>query len=115
MANLMLFPQPRPDAHIRCQPITTSAGLDLQGCASLNIAGGGISFPHETLITVGTMVALAMHLPDFPAEVIALACIRRCQPEEGQFKIDAEFHWVGWGSSVAQEQIAHLIQARLAA
>ncbi len=85
----------------------------------INISGGGICFFAEKGPTVGAILAVQLELPGYPSAILALARVVWTEPVERDGRpgadVGAEFHWVGWDSNFAQQQIATFVRTRLAA
>ena len=83
----------------------------------LNISGGGVCFASQTAVPKGTMLALELQLPNYPSGIIALARVVWVdvvtRDDEEGFEIGAEFHWIGWDSNFAQQQLATYVKSRL--
>ncbi|MGM0575119.1 MAG: PilZ domain-containing protein [Myxococcota bacterium] len=112
------FPRVGQNTHVKCRPLNDEGLEDLQGDGyTVNISGGGIGFLYKEYVKPGSHVALNLELPQFPSDVIALARVVWCEPtgdeEEMPYEIGAEFHWIGWESSSAQNQIATYIRDKL--
>lgn len=81
-----------------------------------NISGGGICFTSADPFEIGTMLALQVELPGFPAGVISMGRVVWCRPapdEPGRQEIGVEFWWVGWKDESAQKEISSFIRTAL--
>ena len=78
---------------------------------TVNISGGGICFEADEDIPKGTMLALELKSDAFPSPIIALAKTSWCKQEKRKekYEIGAEFWWIGWKDSSAQETVAEYI------
>lgn len=112
------FPRMHDDDLIRCKPLTAREQAQVAAGLGTNIAGGGIVFGSARHLEVGTFVALDLELPGYPSSVMALARVKAVNPvihPDRPYELTVEFHWVGWSSPTAQQQIADYLRARLAA
>jgi len=78
---------------------------------TVNISGGGIRFEADEEIPKGTMLALGLKSPAFPSSIIALAKAVWCKKERktDKYEVGAEFWWIGWQDSDAQQTVAEYI------
>lgn len=110
------FPRVDESTAVRCTPVDDNKIDQFKGEGfTVNISGGGVRFQNSEPIDPGTQVALNLKLPQFPSAVIALAQVVWCVPSEGSlpWELGAEFHWIGWDSNAAQQQIADYIRGKL--
>ena len=110
------FPRISESRRLRVREVTTDDSGD--GGMTLNISGGGICFAHTSQLKPGAMLAMELDLPGYPAGVIALASVRWCEHRPGaepglDYEVGAAFHWIGWESAAAQEQVARYIRSKL--
>jgi hypothetical protein len=114
------FPRIRDSARIkwRVAEDATPASPSIDDGLQINISGGGVCFLSQTQIDLGAMLAVELHLPNYPSGIIALARVvwvdEVDRDDERGFEIGAEFHWIGWDSNFAQQQIAGYVKSRLA-
>jgi len=78
---------------------------------TVNISGGGICFEADEEIAKGTMLALELNSEAFPSPIIALAKAAWCKRERKKeiYEVGAEFWWIGWKDSDAQNTVAEYI------
>jgi len=76
---------------------------------AVNLSGGGICFSSDTEIEPNAMVAIELESPQFPCAILALARVVRCKRKKQGYEVGAEFAWVGWQNSGAQQAIADYI------
>lgn len=83
----------------------------------INISGGGIAFFADVAPKMGATLAIKLDLPGYPSSIIALARAVWIEPSSRDgaagFDVGAEFHWIGWDSNFAQQQIASYVKERL--
>ena len=73
---------------------------------------------HSEQLADGVLLAMELDLPGYPAGVIALARVKWCERQASAepsmpFEVGAEFHWIGWESVQAQQNIASYIRTKL--
>ena len=110
------FPRVGDNTRVVCKPIGDDGPDSGDDGFATNISGGGICFVASEPYQVGQRLALEMELPGFPSGIIAIARVAWCEAAgsgKGGHEIGAEFHWVGWESRSAQEQIASYIRDKL--
>ena len=114
------FPRIRDSARIKWRVAegATPASPAIDDGLQINISGGGVCFLSQAPVDLGTMLAVELQLPNYPSGIIALARVvwvdEVDRVEECGFEIGAEFHWIGWDSNFAQQQIAGYVKSRLA-
>ena len=110
MRNNRKFPRVDEKWQISYRILTDEQHLDapIQQYA-VNISGGGICFTSDEKIQLDAMVALDLESPLFPSAVLALARVVWCKRVRKQYEIGAEFSWVGWKNSDAQQAISDYI------
>ena len=111
------FPRINEETRVTCKVLEDPSAVGEPGLA-MNISGGGICFHLAEKLPQGAMLALELSLPGFPAGVIALAKVVWCERNGARdasrpWEVGAEFHWIGWDSSAAQNQIAGYIRDKL--
>ena len=79
---------------------------------AVNISGGGICMEAQEEIEPGSMLAVDLHSPAFDSPILALARVVWCKKKlfSDKYEIGAEFWWVGWRDSDAQNKIADYIR-----
>ena len=80
---------------------------------TVNISGGGICFQSEDEVAPNTTLAIEMDSEEFPSPVMALARVVWCKPADQGYEIGAEFWWIGWKDSDAQQTIADHISSAI--
>ncbi len=115
MSESRQFPRLKNNAKVKWRVSSTPDSLvQLDDGLQINISGGGICFASQLAAPVGTMIALELDLPSYPTALLALARVKWVDAiETGGFEIGAEFHWIGWDSNFAQQQIANFVKAKL--
>jgi hypothetical protein len=115
MSENRQFPRLKNNAKVKWRVSSTpDSPVQLDDGLQINISGGGICFASQLSAPVGTMIALELDLPSYPTALLALARVRWVDPvESGGFEIGAEFHWIGWDSNFAQQQIANFVKSKL--
>ena len=93
---------------------TTQFERDPVSTLAVNISGGGICLESKEEIEPGHMLALDLHSPAFDSPILALARVVWCKKKlfSDRYEIGAEFWWVGWRDSDAQNKISSYIQDR---
>lgn len=112
------FPRMHDDDLITCKVLDDEERRRVEGGLGTNITGGGIVFGHRAYVEPGALLAVSLELPGYPSSVMALAKVVDIHPVEAfdrPYELTVEFHWVGWSSPSAQQQIADYLRARLAA
>jgi hypothetical protein len=82
---------------------------------AVNISGGGICFNASEPLAKGSMVALDIQADDLRSSILALAKIKWCKAQRDQYEVGAEFWWIGWRDSEAQNAVADFITTNSAA
>ena len=80
---------------------------------TVNISGGGICFQSKYEIVPNTTLAIEMDSEEFPSPVMALARVVWCNTANQEYEIGAEFWWIGWKDSNAQQTIADHISSAI--
>jgi hypothetical protein len=80
---------------------------------TVNISGGGICFQSEYEVVPNTALAIEMDSEEFPSPVMALARVVWCNTTDQGYEIGAEFWWIGWKDSNAQQTIADHISSAI--
>jgi hypothetical protein len=80
---------------------------------TVNISGGGICFHSQHEIVPNTNLAVEMESEDIPSPVMALARVVWCNAANQGYEVGAEFLWVGWKDSNAQQTIADSISSAI--
>lgn len=106
------FPRIDDRSRVRWRSLDNDAPSLRDGMA-INISGGGLCFDVDAPVPLGTLLALELRLPELPSDVIAMGKVVWCTPAKGRHELGVEFHWIGWDSTVAQQQIAGYIRQRL--
>lgn len=117
MSDGRQFPRVADSANLKWRVIVNGpqTGPTMRGL-QLNISGGGICFLSNDPVPEGKMVALELQLPGFPSAILAMGKVVWSKPAPdapGEFEIGAEFHWIGWDSAAAQEQVLNYIRRKL--
>lgn len=79
----------------------------------VNISGGGICFQSKYEIIPNTTLAIEIDSEEFPSPVMALARAAWCNTTNQGYEIGAEFLWIGWKDSDAQQTIANHISSAI--
>jgi hypothetical protein len=80
---------------------------------TVNISGGGICFHSKYEIVPNTTLAIEMDSEEIPSPVMALARVVWCNTTHQEYEVGAEFLWVGWKDSNAQQTIANHISSTI--
>lgn len=83
--------------------------------SAVNISGGGICFGATEEMQSGAMVAIEIHLPNFPSTVVALGRVvwSKVNARTEQFDTGIEFWWIGWRELQAQEAMLDYVRGKL--
>lgn len=111
MTEQRQFPRIDDATRLRWRPAPADSPFE-QGL-QINISGGGVCFTSEAALDVGAMLALELEPSGIPMGVLALGRVVWCRASERGHDVGVEFHWVGWDSSGAQQQIADYVKSRL--
>ena len=80
---------------------------------TVNVSGGGICFRSVERLDPKTALAIELDAEEFPSPVIALASVVWCRELEVDYEVGAEFWWIGWKDSNAQQIIAKKISSTI--
>lgn len=110
------FPRIREDWTINFCSIENDQFLkERSGGSMRNISGGGICFETEKDLKAGSMLAIEILSPDFPASIMSLGRVVRCKPSEnqGRFEVAVEFWWIGWSEEGFQKRMGDFLRSKL--
>jgi hypothetical protein len=80
---------------------------------TVNISGGGVCFQSENEIATNTTLAIEIDSEEFQSPIMALARVVWCNTLNQAYEIGAEFLWIGWKDSNAQQTIADYISSAI--